>query len=415
MSDRLKTLREDRGKIVNEMKAITDLVETEKRDMTADETAKHGELFALQEAKAAEITAAERQENLDREMAANADDAERRAAETAGAANGGQNALTSEQRQAATFQGWLNSGQLRGDGAEEVRALQAGTDTLGGYVVPPEQFVNQLIKFVDDLLFIRGLATTFTVSNADSLGVPSLDTDIADADWTPELGTGDEDSSMAFGKRNLHPHPLAKRIKVSNTLLQRAVMGVEALVLSRMAYKFAVTQEKAFLTGTGAQQPLGLFTASANGISTGRDVSNANTTTAITFDGLINAKYSLKGNYWAAAQWLFHRDALKQITKLKDGEGQYIWRPSVQIGEPDMILGHPINMSEHVPSTFTAGLYVGMIADFSHYWIADALTMQMQRLVELYAATNQIGFIGRQEVDGMPVLEEAFIRVTLAT
>ena len=105
---------------------------------------------------------------------------------------------------------------------------------------------------------------------------------------------------------------------------------------------------------------------------------------------------------------------MKQITKLKDGEGQYIWRASVQAGEPDMILGHPVNMSEHVPNTFTAGLYVGMIADYSHYWIADALTMQMQRLVELYAETNQIGFIGRQEVDGMPVLEEAFSRVTLA-
>ena len=55
-----------------------------------------------------------------------------------------------------------------------------------------------------------------------------------------------------------------------------------------------------------------------------------------------------------------------------------------------------------------------MIADFSYYWIADALDMRIQRLVELYAATNQVGFIGRLETDAQPVLAEAFSRVKLA-
>jgi HK97 family phage major capsid protein len=57
---------------------------------------------------------------------------------------------------------------------------------------------------------------------------------------------------------------------------------------------------------------------------------------------------------------------------------------------------------------------VGVLGDFSFYWIADAMTMEMQRLVELYATTNQIGLIGRLESDGMPVLGEAFVRVKLA-
>ena len=39
--------------------------------------------------------------------------------------------------------------------------------------------------------------------------------------------------------------------------------------------------------------------------------------------------------------------------------------------------------------------------------------MQVQRLVELYAETNQTGMIGRMESDGMPVLAEAFVRVQL--
>ena len=70
--------------------------------------------------------------------------------------------------------------------------------------------------------------------------------------------------------------------------------------------------------------------------------------------------------------------------------------------------------SEWAPNTFTTGEYVGLLGDFSHYWIADALSMQIQRLNELYAETNQVGFIGRLETDGAPVLEEAFVRVKLA-
>ena len=130
-------------------------------------------------------------------------------------------------------------------------------------------------------------------------------------------------------------------------------------------------------------------------------------------DGLLNAKYSLKGQYWNRADWIFHRDAMKQISKLKDGEGQYLWRESVRDGEPDRLLGRPIMMSEYAPNTFTTGLYVGILGDFSNYWIADAVDMQVQVLKELYAETNQTGYIGRLSTDGMPILAESFARVKL--
>jgi HK97 family phage major capsid protein len=191
-------------------------------------------------------------------------------------------------------------------------------------------------------------------------------------------------------------------------------MSPEAIVMDRLAYKFGVAMEKGYLTGTGSEQPLGVFVASDLGIPTSRDVATGNSATALTFDGLINAKYSLKAQHQANAVWLFHRDAISMIAKLKDGDGGYIWQPSVIAGQPDTILSRPLKMSEYVPNTFTTGLYVGMFADFSYYWIADSLSMQFQRLNELFSLNNQIGFIGRLETDGMPVLTEAFARVTLA-
>ena len=297
---------------------------------------------------------------------------------------------------------------------DEYRALQADSDEAGGYVIAPMNFSRTLIQAVDDQTFIRQLATKIPVGQAGSLGAPSLDADPADADWTSELLTGTEDSSMDFGRRELTPYPLAKLIKISNKLLRLGAFNVEDLVMERLAYKFGITQEKGFLTGGGGNQPLGVMTASASGISTGRDVSTGNTTTAITFDGLFEAKYSLKGQYWARLRWIFHRDAVKNIAKLKDGEGQYIWSESVRVGEPDRLMNFPVHMSEYQSNTFTTGLYVGILGDFSQYWIADSLALQITRLVELYAATNQVGYIGRMELDGMPVLEEAFARVTLA-
>ncbi len=89
-------------------------------------------------------------------------------------------------------------------------------------------------------------------------------------------------------------------------------------------------------------------------------------------------------------------------------------RGGVRAGEPDRLLNLPVAMSENAPNTLTTGLYVGILGEFSNYWIADALDMQVQRLTELYAETNQTGFIGRMESDGMPVLAEAFVRVKLA-
>lgn len=401
MSDRLRALRDERMTHVTAMRAIVDAATAEKRAPTAEEQQKHGELFAKTEELRGQIEMLERQAQVDKAAAERAAEAERNKAKGGG----------DEAPELRAFRSYLRGAVLSG---EDMRALQVDQGTAGGYISAPQAMVDGLIKNVDDLVFIRARATKYRQEQADSIGIPTLAADPDDADWTYELGTGNEDSAMSFGKREMRPHPLAKRIKVSKKLIRSATMDVVSLVQQRLAYKFGIAQEKGFMTGNGTRQPLGVFTASTDGISTARDVSSGNTTTSIGFDGLTAAKYSVKAPYWANAAWVFHRDAMKQISQLKDGEGQYLWRPSVLEGEPDRLLGHPIMVSEYAPNTFTTGLYVGLFGDFSHYWIVDALDLQFQRLVELYAETNQDGFIGRMETDGAPVLAEAFARVKLA-
>lgn len=430
---RIIELRQKRAKLINDARALQDQVEGESRDFTDEEQNNWNEMIDAADGLRQRIEREERLLTMETDLPEpvtnstrpELDSRERpERIEFRSRGMQGTNRMEADWREQPEWRRLMRTAEasyVRGFNQflrsntipNEVRALQADLDTAGGYLMAPIQLVDQLIKAVDDAVYIRQWATVFAVPNADSLGVPTLENDPDDADWTTELDTGSEDSTMNFGRRELHPHPLAKRIKISRKLLMK-VPSADNLVIQRLGYKFGVAQEKAFLTGSGAQQPLGVFTANADGISTSRDVSTGNTTTAVTFDGLIEAKFTLKMQYWANARWLAHRDFYKMVAKLKDGDGQYLWRESVRVGEPDRILGVPVAMSEYAPNTFTTGLYVGIIGDFSHYWIADSMAMEMQRLVELYAITNQIGLIGRLEADGQPTLEEAFARVTLA-
>lgn len=405
MAKDINEMKGKRAALVEEARAILDAAPPE--GLSAEDEQKYDRIMAEVDRVGEDIKREERLQTLEDEM-------KRTPGPTAppepGAGHKPTNLYGTDEYRAA-FNSFLRTGNTS---LPEIQAaLQADSDTAGGFIVAPEQFVAKLIMALDDQVFIRQMATVIQNSNAASLGIPAMDGDFDDADWTSEIDTGKVDAGLTFKKRELKPYPLAKQAKVSNKLLRAAAIDIEALVRERLAYKFAITQEKAFLTGNGVEKPLGVFTASAQGISTARDVATGNSAIAIGADGLIEAKYALKGQYHKNANWIFHRDAIKQIRKLKDGNGDYLWKVGLS-DKPDTILEIPYSMSEFAPNTFTTGQYVGIIGDFKFYWIADALDMQIQRLIELYAATNQTGFIGRLESDGMPVLEEAFVRVKLA-
>ena len=318
----------------------------------------------------------------------------------------------SDEQRTAAFRSFLVKG-VSGMTGEEQRALQADVDASGGYTFAPEQFVSQLIKGIDNLVYIRQLATVIPVTSSDSLGIPTLATDLNDAEWTSEIATVPVDNAMTFGKRELKPQQLAKEVDVSMKLLRVSALPIEGIIAERLAHKFAVAEEKAFMLGNGTGQPLGVFVANASGIPAARDVSEGNTAADITADGLINALYSLKAGYRAGATWMMHRDTIKRVRKLKGTDGQYIWQPSITVAEPDTLLGRPVYESEYAPNTFTTGLYAAIVGDFRHYWIAENIGLQIQRLNELLARNSMVGFIGRMEIDAAPVLGEAFARVKL--
>ena len=294
-------------------------------------------------------------------------------------------------------------------------ALQTDISTAGGYMVLPEEFVKELLMNVDNIMWMRKLCRLFT-TGAQTLGVVKRTALMSSFAWGAELSTPTFDTSLTFGKRTLTPHYMTGGIQVSRDLLRSTMLPVEEYVRYEIGRDSGYLEENGFLTGTGAGQPLGIFTATSDGIDTSRDVNTYNTTSAIGADNLRTVKYTLKSQYRShpSLRWLFHRTTIAMISRLKDGVGRYLWKDGVTVGDPDILLGIPVVESEFAPNTYTTGQYVGILGAFWWYWIADSLEMDIQTLVELYAATNQIGYIARRKTDGMAQLAEAFVRVKLA-
>ena len=110
--------------------------------------------------------------------------------------------------------------------------------------------------------------------------------------------------------------------------------------------------------------------------------------------------------YRAKASFLCNEELLLQLMMLKDGQGNYIWRPALDVGKPDTILGRPIYTSGFMPGV-ARGNKVMTFGDYSYYWVADRASRTFRRLNELFASTDQVGFMTTQRVDGKLILPEA--------
>lgn len=301
---------------------------------------------------------------------------------------------------------------LRGD-TGEARTLMASSNPDGGFLVPM-QMSSMFVQSLDTDLWIRRLATTETLTAGGSLGVAGLAADPSDAEWTSEAPSTaiSADTEMKFNQRELKPNALRKRIDISNRLIRQSSRPAEAIVRERGSYVTALAEEKAFLTGSGAGCPLGLFTASNAGISTSRD-KRATGATTIGADDIISVYYNGKQAHRRNAVWIGHRHFFERCRKLKGSDNNYLWQPGLG-GEPDTLMGRPIHESEFAPNTFTANQYVAIFGDLRYYHIVTSLDLEILSNPYLLMGSNKTAFFFNHESDGQPVLEEAFTRLQMA-
>jgi HK97 family phage major capsid protein len=415
---RAKKLREQAGRLWHEGKALLDTVEKESREMSGDELQRHQEILDKSETLVNEAEAIERQERA-RVSESSADpeprgevDPDEVQRDVAPEGRASRDSDTYSQ----AFRRFLSHGMERLD-TQQRSALQVDVDDVGGFVSASYRLVDGVIKELKDKLVMLQYARVYPSRYGETIGQLGMTSHIGDLGWVGEITDAETKDSVKWHKRELKPRLIEPFIvPISIYLLRNAQLNVEAEVAEVAADAQAVTIEKASMVGDGVHKPLGVFTASSEGISTDRDSDTDMGSTAITGDGLIEAQDMLDEFYQPRATWLFHRKAITQIRKLKnDVSGDYIWQPGLRAGEPNTILGRPYITATYVPNTFTSGKYVGLYGDLSQYAVAMAENMEIQRLDQQpYAGKSQVGFLFRNvAVDGMPRREDAFVRLKL--
>ena len=277
-------------------------------------------------------------------------------------------------------------------------ALQIGTDSEGGYLVPDE-YERTLVEALEEENIFRQMAKVIKTSSGDRK-IPVVASK-GTASWIDEEGAFPE-SDDSFGQVSIGAYKLGTMIKVSEELLNDSVFDLQSYISREFARRIGAKEEEAFFTGDGKGKPLGVL-AAAGGAETGVTAASA---TAVTADELMDLYYSLKSPYRKKSVWVLNDSTIKAIRKLKDSNGQYLWQPSLTAGTPDTILGRPVKTSAYMPA-IAAGARSIAFGDFSYYWIADRQGRSFKRLNELFAATGQVGFLASQRVDGKLILAEA--------
>ena len=285
----------------------------------------------------------------------------------------------------------------RGNYGEVHNALSVGEDSEGGFTVPDE-FERKLVEALEGNNIFRGMATVIRTSSG-TRKIPIAE-DTGEASW---IDDGEEipESDTTFGQTMLSAYKLGTMIKISNELLNDSAFDLASYIARRFGVRMGNAEERAFITGDGVGKPLGLLDDAGAKIGV-----TAAKTTAISFDEVFQLYYALKAPYRKKAEFLCSEALVLQLMTIKDNNGNYIWKPGLDIGKPDTLLNRPLKTSAFMPEV-AAGNKVMAFGDYSYYWIADRQNRTFRRLNELYARTDQVGFLTTQRVDGKLILPEA--------
>ena len=388
--NRIQELREKRAKVWDQAKKFLDEHRQENGLIKPEDNATYEKMEDEVVNLGKEIERLERQEAMDRELSAAvskplASKPEKTKEEKTGRA--------SDNYRTAFW------GAMRNKMNPSVQnALQIGEDSEGGFLVPDE-YENQLIQALQEANVLRNLCNVINTSHGDRK-IPVVASH-GSAAWLDEEGAFTE-SDDAFTQVTLSAYKLGTMLKVSDELLNDSYFDLEAYIAAEFARRIGAAEEEAFLTGNASSKPTGLL-HTTGGASLGVTAASA---TAITMDEVLDLYHSLKSSYRKNATFLVNDATIKAIRKLKDGQGQYLWQPSVQAGTPDTILNRPVISSQFMP-TAAAGEKTILFGDFKYYWIADRQGRTFKRLNELYAANGQVGFLASQRLDGKLILPEA--------
>jgi len=383
-----KKYREDRQEALNSARAIIELAEKEDKDLTPDQDSEYTRYIEDVADLDKKIKRVEKLNELNSEAA-------EVILEKATDENKSVDELKNIQKnQSKVFWKYMRKG-LTGLTSEdraifETRAQSEGVDSEGGYLVPDE-FSGDLERALLAYGGMRSVAKVIKTGTGQTLDWPTVNSTAIQGEWLAENATAaDQDETFANVQLNSYTAS-SKIVKVSRQLMADSFFNLEEYLSSVLAERIGRLTNVGYTTGNGSSKP--------RGVKHDATPTTAASASAITFDEIIDLKHEVDPAYRANGTWMFNDSTLKSIAQLKDTTNQYLWRPTVSMGDPDLLLGHPIVINQDVES-IGAGNYSVLFGDFSKYIIRDVEGFTLLRLNERYADALQIGFIGFLRTDG---------------
>ena len=309
--------------------------------------------------------------------------------------------------------------------ASDIKAsLEESQIDIGGALVP-DDYRAEIIKRLMGLVQVRGKARVVTTTR-DAIEWPRLEggtaqyTSAVRVTWVDETPTSATVAATnpTYGLVRIPVHTVMARTDLSRNLLEDAAVNLLDILADLFAEAMAVDEDTQFLTGTGGGRPYGVLGDRANGtqetIVAGVTDVNSGNATAITSDGLMDLVYSLPAQYRGRASLIASRTTHRDIRKLKDGQGNYLWQTNYAAGQPPTILGYPIAEDEGMPA-IAANAYPVLFGDWKGYVIVDRVGMTIERVSDaVLTGQNTVAVFARRRLGGQLVAPWAFSGLQIA-
>jgi len=310
----------------------------------------------------------------------------------------------------------LRTANLEGTERGRINAsMSEGDQSSGGYMAPVEwdrkvrkaQLASSPMRRLARIV-LTGVNGYSTLWNNGQWG----------SGWVGETAARPQTTSASFSPLNFPVGEIYAEPAATQRLLDDAALPLEEWIARELSDEFARQEGIAFISGDGVNKPVGLLQYLPGGVGeTGEEFAHpggmlgitvSGAAAALTVDGLVDLKYNLGSTYRAGASWLMNSTTAATITKMKDGDGNLIWRESLAAAQPPLLLGSPVEIDENMPN-IAAGAFPIAFGNFmAGYLINDRIGVRILR--DPYTAKPFVLFYATKRVGG-GLLDPNAIRV----
>ncbi|SDI07091.1 phage major capsid protein [Pseudomonas panipatensis] len=313
------------------------------------------------------------------------------------------------------FMQFVRKGVDTGLGELQAKALQIGVEADGGYAVP-EELDRAIIELLRDESPMRQVCNQITVGTPDYKRLVNLGG--AGAGWVGETAPRPETGTPALAQINAFMGEIYANPQATQTSLDDMFFDAEGWLNSEVGREFSEMEGSAFLLGNGTNKPKGVlaYPLAVTGDKT-RPYGTlqkliSGTAGAFNGDKLIDLVHALKAGYRSSATWMMNNLSVAYVRKLKDSDGNYLWRPGLEVGQPSSLIGYGITENEDMPD-IAADANALMFGDFKRgYTIVDRIGTRVLR--DPYTNKPYVGFYTTKRVGGMLVDSQAIKVLTLS-